>query len=110
MIGKMDSSMRWSPMDRKILVYFKDDTLCKSLLYGDLILISGVLQTIAGPPNPYMFDFRKYLYNRQIMHQVFLEPARWHLAGRADCNPVRLWAEKCREKFLGILKKFKVFG
>jgi competence protein ComEC len=110
LIAKMDSLRHWSPMERKILVYFKDDSLCKSLEYGDLILISGVLQTVAGPPNPYMFNFRQYLHNRQIMYQVFLEPGRWLRVGKAVSNPVRRWAEMCRGKFLETFRKFKVEG
>jgi len=110
LIAKMDSLRHWSPMKRKALVYFKDDSLCKSLAYGDLILISGALQTIAGPPNPYMFNYRQYLHNRQIIYQVFLKPGRWHLVGKAVSNPVRRWAEKCREEFLETFRKFKVEG
>lgn len=110
LIAKMDSLRHWSPMGRKILVYFKDDSLCKSLGYGDLIVISGAMQTIPGPPNPHMFNFRQYLHNRQIMYQVFLEPGRWQRVGKAVSNPVRLWAEICRERFLETFRKFKVEG
>jgi len=110
LIAKMDSLRLWSPMKRKILVYFKDDSLCKSLVYGDLILISGALQTIAGPLNPYMFNFSQYLYNRQIYYQVFLDPGRWQRVGKSVSNPVRLWAERCKGRFLEILRKFKVEG
>jgi len=109
-VAKMDSLGQWHPLEMKILVYFKGDSLCKSLGYGDLIVISGAMQTIPWPPNPNMFSFRQYLYNRQICYQVFLEPGQWQLAGRAVSNPVRLWAEICRERFLETLRKFKVEG
>jgi competence protein ComEC len=109
-VAKMDSIGQWHSMESKILVYFKDDSLCKSLRYGDLILISGAMQTIPGPPNPHMFSFRQYLYNRQICYQVFLEPGRWQKVGMAASNPVRSVAEICREKFLETFRKFKVEG
>jgi len=110
LIAEKDSVGNWSPVRRKILVYFKDDSLCKSLVYGDLILISGSLATITGPPNPFMFNFRKYLNNRQIYCQVFLEPGHWKYIGQAASNPVRLWADGCRVRFLEILKKYKIEG
>jgi competence protein ComEC len=109
-IAKMDSLGQWNPAKINILIYFKDDSLCKSLVYGDLIMISSVLQPIAGPPNPYMFNFRQYLHNRQIMCQVFLEPGRWQRVGSAASNPVKSGAEICRGKFLETFRNFKVEG
>jgi len=109
-VAKMDSLGQWHPMVIKILVYFKDDSLSKTLAYGDLIVISGIIQNIPGPSNPHMFNYRQYLYNRQICYQVLLEPGKWQRAGRIVSNPVRLWAEICREKFLETLRKFKVEG
>lgn len=110
LIAKRDSLNRWSSLQRKALVYFKDDSICRSLQYGDLFLISGTLQSIAGPQNPYMFNYRKYLLNRQIPYQVYLEPGRWHKIGTDVRNPVKAAAEKCREKCLEIFRKFKVEG
>jgi competence protein ComEC len=108
--AKMDSLGHWHPVEIKILVYFKNDSICKSLGYGDLILISGNLQTIPGPQNPQMFNYRQYLFNRQILYQATLEPGQWQYAGKIVSNPVLLWAEICREKFLETLRKFKVEG
>lgn len=109
-IAEMDSLGRWHPMEIKILVYFKNDSLCKSLGYGDIVLISGDLQTIPWPSNPYMFNFRQYLIKKQVFYQVFLEPGQWRLAGRLVSNPILAWAEICRGKFLETLRKFKVEG
>lgn len=97
-------------MNRKALVYFKVDSLDQSLAYGDLIIISGALQSIAGPQNPQMFNYRQYLNNRQIYGQIFLEPGHWQATGKVDCNPVKSLAEKCREKCLVIFRKFKIEG
>lgn len=109
-VAKMDSLGQWHPMEIKILVYFKDDSLCEFPGYGDLIMISGTMQTIPGPANPHMFSFRQYLANRQIYYQVFLELGRWQRVGRAAGNPVRSGAEICRERFLETFRKFKVEG
>lgn len=109
-VANLDSLGRWQPVYTKILLYFKDDSLCKSIGYGDLIVISVMPQTIPGPPNPHMFSFRKYLFNRQIYYQAFLEPGQWKHVGRISCNPLRSGAEICRAKFLDVFRKFKVEG
>jgi competence protein ComEC len=110
LIAELDSLKSWSPVKKKILVYFKGDSLNKSLKYGDLIIISGDLQSFAGPQNPHMFNYRQYLINRQIYCQVFLEPGRWRSLGRTRSNPIKSVAEECREKCLEIFRKFKVDG
>ncbi len=109
-IAGMDSLDQWHPMEAKILIYFKNDSLCKSLGYGDLIVISGTPQTIPAPQNPHMFSYKQYLYNRQICYQVFLDPGRWQRVGRVSRNPVRVGAELCRDKFMETLKKFNIEG
>jgi competence protein ComEC len=110
LIAGKDSLNHWTFLKRKAMVYFKDDSLCKSLIYGDLFIISGPLQSIAGPQNPHMFNYRKYLLNRQIPFQVYLEPGHWQEIGRHISNPLKANAEKCREKCLEIFRKFKVEG
>ncbi len=109
-IAKMDSLGVWHPLDCKFLGYFKNDSLCSSLEYGDLILISGCIMEIPEPANPYMFNYRQYLNNRQVCHQVFLTPGQWKWMDKSVPNPARFWAERCRGAFLDVLKKFKVEG
>jgi competence protein ComEC len=110
LIAQQDSMGHWASLNAKVLVYFKADSLCNSLKYGDLFVMSGALQFIAGPQNPHMFDYRQYLINRRIYYQVYLEPGRWRKIGAVACNPVKSVAENCREKCLGIFRKFKVEG
>jgi competence protein ComEC len=109
-IAEKDSSGVWKVLKEKILAYFKDDSTCKFLSYGDIVVFSGILQSIQGPPNPDMFNFRKYLENRKIFRQVFIEKGHWQKAGKAFYNPIKLWAEKCRIVFLDILRKFGIEG
>ena len=78
-IAAKDSLNQWSPLGKKALVYFKDDSLCKNLKYGDLFIISGNLQTVTGPQNPHMFNYRQYLINRGLLTRCYIEPGRWQL-------------------------------
>lgn len=110
LIAGKDSLNRWSPLRRKALVYFRDDSLCNNLKYGDMFLMSGTLQSVAGPQNPNMFNYRQYLLNRQISCQVYLEPGWWRETNRHVGITVKSIAEKCREKCLEIFREFKVEG
>jgi competence protein ComEC len=110
LIAVKDSLNHWSPLGKKALVYFKDDSLCNTLKYGDLFVMSGNLQTIAGPQNPYMFNYRQYLINRGIAYQVFIESGRWQGVGTHVRNSVKSTAERCREICLEIFREFKVEG
>jgi competence protein ComEC len=109
-LAEMDSLGQWHPQKIKIRVSFRNDSLRKPPAYGDLIVISGSLQAIPGPQNPHMFNFRQYLFNRQINWQVYLEPGQWTHVGHEIANPVIFWAEICRNSFLETLRKFKVEG
>jgi competence protein ComEC len=110
LLAHLDSLNHWSADKRNVLVYFKSDSLSATLKYGDTFIFSGSLQSIAGPQNPSMFNYRQYLINRQIAYQVYLEPDRWRWIGRMASNPLRSTAEKCRARCLDIFRKFKVEG
>ncbi|HEY0898462.1 MAG TPA: ComEC/Rec2 family competence protein, partial [Sphingobacteriaceae bacterium] len=58
----------------KLLVAFKVDSLKKtSVAYGDLLLIPSEIKDIQGPLNPGEFDYRNFLSNKQIYHQIFTQ-------------------------------------
>lgn len=110
MICLMDSSGRWPKMGVKILLYFKKDSSCQVLMQGDLIMISGNIQAVADPMNPDMFNYRKYLKNRRVRWQLFIEPGHWEATGMSAANPVRYWSAVCRERFLEMLRAFRIEG
>jgi len=105
-----DSSGRWHKTHIRVLLYFKSDSLSQNLSHGDLILISGRIQDVAGPKNPNMFNYRKYLKNRRIRWQLFIDPGNWETTGFRDANPVKFWSAWCREQFLEMLKAFRLEG
>lgn len=109
-IAGMNSTSSWNPLKTRIMIYFKEDSLCNELGYGDLIIIKGNLDTIAGPPNPHMFNYSKYLDNRQIYHQLFVDKGNWTRLGRTGVNPLFLLAEKCRMAFLETFRQFSIVG
>jgi len=109
-IAWLDSTGNWILLETEILVYFKNDSLCKSLEYGDLIIASTDLLSIPGPSNPYMFSYKKYLHNRQIFHQVYLEQGQWQKISRAAVNPLFYIADRCRKAFMKTFNDFGIAG
>jgi competence protein ComEC len=109
-IAYADSLAEWIPLRTNILVYFKNDTICKSLQYGDQLVISGDLLPVPGPSNPYAFDYRNYLHNRSVFHQVYLDSGQWRNIGRAKVNPLYLFAYRSRKAFMKTFNDFGIDG
>ncbi len=109
-VAAKDSNGIWVPLNSGIMLYFREDTLCKDLSYGDLILMKGVMQNIPEPANPFMFNFSKYLSNRQIYHQVFLEAGEWKKVGRYEANFLFVFAERSRQSLLDGFRESGIEG
>jgi len=109
-LARLDSAGRWIRVKAGLLIYFKGDSTIMCPAFGDLVLISGSVDTIPGPSNPGMFDYRQYLSNRQIYYQVFLDQGHWQRIGRTGGNSVMFAANICRERFLETFRRFKIEG
>lgn len=98
----------WRPVSGKVLVYFPPgaDTLV-NYSYGDVLLVRGTPRPVPAPANPAAFDYRRYLANRSVYHQLFLEDADMrrvgHESGLIDyAMTLRRWsAGVIRENILG---------
>ena len=106
-VAGMDSAGNWQNVDGGILLYFRNDTTCLSLESGDNILVYGKLQRIREPSNPHVFNFNKYLYERNVFYQVYLDEGQWMRSGSVSGNIVRRLADKSRD---ALLKVFRTFG
>ena len=63
----------WKKESAKAMVYFKDLTKDQLLISGDLILTNANINELKGPQNPGAFDFRKYLFNKGVKYQLYLD-------------------------------------
>lgn len=57
----------------KILVNIKKDSAISPLQVDDHLAVKMVFNTIAEPSNPYVFNYKKYLKQQQIHHQIYGE-------------------------------------
>jgi len=57
----------------KILVNFQKDSLKKLLKVDDLLNVNTSILDINEPLNPYAFNYKEYLQNQQILHQIYVK-------------------------------------
>lgn len=62
-----------------IICYFSKDSSINKLKSGDILLINNRIQKIEAPKNPNEFDYKKYLNNKNISHQVYLRETDYQL-------------------------------
>jgi competence protein ComEC len=63
------------PTKGKVLVYFKKNTLSQNLKAGEYLILKTKLLAIQPPSNPFQFNYKNYLSNKQIYHQCFIDSA-----------------------------------
>ncbi|MGV8946187.1 MAG: ComEC/Rec2 family competence protein [Lutibacter sp.] len=61
----------------KILVSIRKDSTQKQLKVDDHLGIKTIFNSIAEPLNPYSFNYKKYLQQQQIHHQIFIEHSQF---------------------------------
>lgn len=74
--GNVDDE-NWLDCDGNLLVYLEVDERSKSLKYGDVIWLEAFVQEIPDNKNPYTFDYKKYLYYKNLHHQTFIRNNQW---------------------------------
>jgi len=92
------------PTSIKCLIYLAKDSLAKMLVYGDVLKINTRLSEINPPQNPHEFNYRKYLKNRNIYHQAYLNKDAWQIIDHKQANPIKYYALKIRQHLLSTLK------
>ena len=88
-----------------VIVSIKKDSIVNTLEVDDVILINGIFNQINSPLNPHAFDYKKYLANNQIHHQVFISKNKFiHLPNKI--SSIKGWAAEFREKINKSLVKY----
>jgi len=92
------------PLTGKVMLLLPLDSASAQLKYGDELAINSKLQPIPPPLNPYEFDYRQYLANKHIYHQLAPKPTRWYATGNNAQNTPFAWLYAIRNQALTILK------
>lgn len=96
----------WAPASGSILLYFRKADFTKPFQYGDVLLIRGRPQTVAGPSNPGEFDYQKYLSYQNIFHQDFINREDVALVGNDPPNVLMKYAIEARIWANGVLSRY----
>ncbi|MCK0191022.1 ComEC family competence protein [Arenibacter sp. F20364] len=88
----------------KVLLNITADSSVRSLMADDEIVIFTNLQTIHPPLNPHQFNYKKYLSNIGIEHQVKLARDEYYVKPHATTTLFGM-AYKIRDRIIKKLKK-----
>lgn len=91
----------------RVLINIKKDSIVKPLNVDELLYTTETYREIRGAMNPYAFDYKKYLKQQQIYHQLTLEGANyirlgngeWSLKGAAHAIRARINTELRKYNF-----------
>jgi len=85
--------------------YFKRSMARSDLKPGQIVLIKTNLLEVSPPKNPFEFDYKNYLYNKQIYHTAFMDSGAFAILPiSSQLNPIWELGLKCKEFLLTRLK------
>ena len=90
--------------NEKAIAYFAKNEEVEKLKAGDVILFNSKPQQIVKNNNPFEFDYKKYLAQRKIYRQVYLDADHWKNTGKSSFSVV-CQAERIRENLLKIYRE-----
>ena len=109
-ISKIINSDIVTPTNEKALIYFQKCDSARNLEPGDVILFDKTPQIIKNYGNPFEFDYKKYLANKKIYRQVYLNDDSWVLTQYQDNFSLQIRAEQIREKLLALYRSQQFGG
>ncbi len=89
-----------------ILVNIEKDSSKVDFNVGDNIVVSTLFYEINKPLNPYVFNYKKYLENKQIYHQIYIDNTQL-FKKTTTSHSLKRSAAKFRNKVIASLKKYK---
>ncbi|NVN95573.1 MAG: ComEC family competence protein [Bacteroidetes bacterium] len=101
---------KWENCNGNMVIYFQNDSISRSLQYGDLLLINSIPNEIKPPQNPSEFDYKRYLANKNVFHQSYLKHDKWIKLSSGNGNPLKAFATSLRDKLLHIFEENNVTG
>jgi len=89
----------WLRAPGTVVLYQRKDSLHQPLRYGNELLVAGIPRRIEPPGNPSAFDYRRFMANQGVYHQLFLSGEDLVLSGHSPPNPIRALALQAQQAF-----------
>lgn len=101
----------WRDTTANIMLYFQKDTAINRLQYGDLVYTPySWITPVEHPNNPQQFNYKQYLYRKNIYLQTYIESDNWHKLPVNKGNEIFMFAYRLRNKLLNIYKEYNISG
>ena len=100
----------WVTTDGILLVYIKKDTNAMGLQRGDHLIFNSKIEEVQGPMNPEEFNYKRYLFRKNIYYQSFVRNQHWNILKKRETVSLLNVADQARDKLLDILKRNQVNG
>lgn len=102
----INNSSGFKNVNGQVYAYLKNGTSTAALVPGNVILVSAKFQEPEAPQNPFEFDYKNYLFYRNIHHTVFADSSQFRTVILASqLNPLWRFGLKCKVAVLGALRK-----
>lgn len=99
---QIDSS-GFKPATASFMLYLPADSNALKIQLGQQLLVYANASALAAPQNPDAFDYRAYLANKNIYHQLFVQQDQWILAEKQW--RIKAFALQCRSSLKALLAK-----
>ena len=93
-----------------LLVYFRKDSLARTIQQGDLLMINTILNPVKNAGNPYEFDYQGYLARKHISRSAFVEIGNWQKLDSYAQSPLLNLSNRIRNELLAVLKRAGLSG
>ena len=105
----MEISNPEKKIEEKVIVYFQKDQTVELLKPGSRIVFNSKFNRIRNRGNPFEFDYQAFMQKQGIVHSVYLKASDYKIRN-SSANNLYIFAERCRDYLLSILKKKHITG
>ena len=91
-----------------VMTYFEKNERSMSLRYGDVIAFHEPPKLVEPPKNPEQFDYRKYLFRKGVLRQVYLKSGSWEKLDYNRANPIYEFSYRLRDFLLETMRNLGI--
>jgi len=93
------------PVKGNVIAYFKKHRSFKKVKAGQTLCLQTRLVSVESPLNPQEFNYKRYLYNRQIYHVAFVDSTHYSVIPAQTSGPeLKQLALQCKQWLVERLK------
>ncbi|HAN17177.1 MAG: hypothetical protein A2X13_06120 [Bacteroidetes bacterium GWC2_33_15] len=103
-------SISIKPMHTRLICYFGTDSAFETPVMGDRFIARCFINETKYSGNPNSFNFKRYLFYKDIHYQVYVKPDQYSVIARNKGAKIFLISNQVRQKLLNLYKKYNFDG